>query len=222
MELTQILPWLRTHQVSIYPACLKTVDIETDNLEGKYLLRTPQIKINKPVRLTTVRFPPQFQTSDHWLDYFEATGQYLLKHYQIQGVRGTSPILSVSISTYKRALDFKRVIQALIHFNALWPKVFTNIRRTPEEIGSRVVEHKEYISHNPKFWSANPITGEILLYINQPAELDKNVVLWTQFAINLIISSSKSPSYDFIARYPVTLQGLNDFMIMGPFQAGDR
>ena len=186
-------------------------------------MRTPQIKISKPDRFNAFRMPPRLQSNDYWLDYFEATGQHLLNHYGIRGVRGDSPILSISISTYKKALDFKRIVQSLVYFNLLWPRVLANDKRSPEAIGSRVVEHKEYISHNPKFWSANPVTGEVLLYINKPGQmLDKNVVLWTQFAINLVVAASKSPSYDFIAKYPVTMQGLNEFMIMGPFQADDR
>lgn len=182
-------------------------------LTGKYQLRTPLIKAPKRLAVRYPRVPPMPQRSDYWVDYFEATGNYLQKNYVIQGINGILPALSITISTFERGLDFKRIVQALVHFNQLWPKVFSGENRSPDSTKPRVIVQNSYISHHPDHWSAIPTTGEIFLFFGQASEVGKRSVLWTQFAINLIVAATESPSLEFIQSYPITVTGLNAFML---------
>jgi hypothetical protein len=136
----------------------------------------------------------------------------------IQGINGFLPAILISISTLERRLDFKRIVQALIHFNQLWPKVLPHDDKDPDEAEPRIVVGNSYLSHHPDYWSAIPATGEVFFYIRQASEVGARSVLWTQFVINFILAAADSPSLEFIQSYPVTMNGLNAFIIRGPLK----
>ena len=156
------------------------------------------------------------RSTEFWPDYFEATGNFLLNNYMIQGINGFLPALFFSISTFERRRDFKRIVQAFIHFNKLWPIFLTRDDRKSESSESRIIMEDSYISHHPDYWSAVPTTGEIFLHVRQASAVSARSVFWTQFVFNFVSAAIDSPSLDHIEQYPVTHQGLNDFIFQGP------
>ncbi len=168
-------------------------------LPGKYLLRTPF-----------------FKPSELWTEWYRATWNYLNRYYMVDGLNGMFPPLSISVSTNRRALDFKRIVQALIHFNQFWPKVFDNDNKDPEEAEPQICVTRPYISYHPDYWCAVPTDGRVFFYIRKESEAGKRSTVWIQFVLTFVQAAVASPSLTQIESYPVTLVGLNAFMVGGP------
>lgn len=168
-------------------------------LPGRYLLRTPF-----------------FYPSDPWREWYRATWGYLRKYYIVDGFNGMFPPLSISVSTNRRELDFKRIVQALIHFNQLWPKIFGDYNRDPEEAEPQTTVTRAYISYHPDYWSAVPTNGKVFFHVRRESEAGERSTFWTEFVLNFVQAAIASPSLALIESYPVTLVGLNAFMTGGP------
>ena len=162
---------------------------------------------------------PYFKSSDRWQEWFEATWDILRKYYIIQGINVPIPSVLVSVHTSKRMLDFKRILQALIHFNTLWPSILKHddprIRDYHDTAKPFIAAGLSYFSHHPDYWSAIPATGYLALHLAQCSEASERSVLWAQFVIAFVEAAVSSKSLGFIQSYSVTLEGLNAFMVGG-------
>ena len=159
---------------------------------------------------------PFFKPSDPlWKEWYGATWDHLRKYYIIDGFNGIFPALSISVSTSRRALDFKRIVQALIHFNQLWPELFDDDGKDPNEAEPRICVERPYISYHPDYWCATPTNGVVFFRIRRTSEAGERAAVWIPFVLTFVQAAVASPSLALIQSYPVTLVGLNAFMTRG-------
>lgn len=159
---------------------------------------------------------PLFKASDPWKEWNAATWAYLRKYYVVDGLDGMFPPVSIAVSTNRRALDFKKIVQALIHFNHLWPKVFGDDDQDLEEAEPQGRVARPYISFHPDYWCAIPTNGRVFFNIRKESEAGERSTVWIQFVLTFVQAAVASPSLASVESYPVTLAGLNAFMIRGP------
>ncbi|KAF7511611.1 hypothetical protein GJ744_003774 [Endocarpon pusillum] len=186
------------------PNSWELVPLEADNRQPslaapcRYLLRTPF-----------------FTASELWKEWYRATWGYLDRYYIVDGFNGMFAPLSILVSTDRRALDFKRIVQALMHFNQLWPKIFGDDNKDSEQAEPQTCVSEPYISCHPNYWCAVPPNGRVFFYIRRESETGQRSTVWIQFVLTFVRAAVASPSLALTESYPVTLVGLNDFMNRG-------
>jgi hypothetical protein len=127
-------------------------------------------------------------------------------------MNGLLPAVLIQVWTFERALDFKRIVQALIHFNPLWPEAFGHDDKDPDKPKYRIFVGQSYLSHNPDCWSATPATGMVYFNSGRTSEVGEKSIILAQSVMIFVTAAVNSPSLAHIQSHPVTHAGLKRFM----------